>query len=386
MRVHASGALRRDGRRGVAAQRCSLAPGPGCAGRGGDLWSRVQIYVQRQWNVRTCKCGSRGFRVRRGWGSVEHLRRCAALPWFGTREFLGGESPVRVARLHGVGDVRVADELRPSPGAGETLVRVTAVGLCGSDLHWFTDGGIGDAQLTHPLVLGHEFAGVIQGGSHDGRRVAIDPALPCGVCEPCLEGNRNLCVSVRFAGHGAIDGGLREFLAWPTALLHAVPDTLSDADAAMLEPLGVALHAHDLGKPKAGAVVAVIGCGPIGLCMVQLARAAGASQVVAVDGDADDVHVALAEATGGRGVDVAFEAAGTDAGVGFAVAAARPGGRVILAGIPGQDSTTFPASVARRKGLTLKLSRRMKEMYPRTIRLVDEGLVDLAPIVSHTFP
>ena len=361
--------------------------------------------MQPQRNARTSKYGNRGFRARRRWGSAEHLRRCAALPWFGTRELLGGESPVRVARLHGVGDVRVADELRPSPGAGETLVRVTAVGLCGSDLHWFTEGGIGDAQLTHPLVLGHEFAGVIQGGSHDGRRVAIDPALPCGVCEPCLEGNRNLCVSVRFAGHGANDGGLREFLAWPTALLHAVPDTLSDADAAMLEPLGVALHAHDLGKPKAGAVVAVIGCGPIGLCMVQLARAAGASQVVAVeplahrrqaaaamgahvvlDADADNVHVALAEATGGRGVDVAFEAAGTDAGVGIAVAAARPGGRVILAGIPGHDSTTFPASVARRKGLTLKLSRRMKEMYPRTIRLVDEGLVDVASIVTHTFP
>ncbi len=312
---------------------------------------------------------------------------------------------MRVARLHGVGDVRVADERRPSPGEGESLVRVTAVGLCGSDLHWFTDGGIGDAQVTQPLVLGHEFAGVVQGGPHDGRRVAVDPAIPCGRCEPCMEGNRNLCPSVRFAGHGANDGGLREFVVWPTGLLHAVPDTLSDADAAMLEPLGVALHAHDLGRPRAGATVAVIGCGPIGLCMVQLARAAGAGHVLAVeplahrreaaaamgahivlDADDDDVHVALAEATGGRGVDVAFEAAGTDAGVGLAVAAARPGARVILAGIPGQDSTTFPASVARRKGLTLMLSRRMKEMYPRTIRLVELGLVDVASIVSHTFP
>jgi L-iditol 2-dehydrogenase len=313
---------------------------------------------------------------------------------------------VKVARLHGVGDVRIADESRPSPDEGESLVRVTAVGLCGSDLHWFTEGGIGDAQLTHPLVLGHEVAGVIEGGPDDGRRVAVDPAIPCGVCEPCLEGNRNLCPSVRFAGHGATDGGLRDIIAWPTRLLHPVPDTLSDADAAMLEPLGVALHAHDLGKPRAGAVVAVIGCGPIGLCLVQLARAAGASQVVAVeplahrraaaavmgahaviDASADDeVAAALAEATGGRGVDVAFEAAGTNAAVRFAVEAARPGGRVILAGIPGDDSTTFPASVARRKGLTLKLSRRMNEVYPRTIRLVDEGLVDVAPIVTHTFP
>ena len=288
---------------------------------------------------------------------------------------------------------------------GESLVRVTAVGLCGSDLHWFTDGGIGDAQLAHPLVLGHELAGVIQGGPQGGRRVAVDPAFPCGACEWCREGNRNLCPTVRFAGHGPTDGGLRDVLAWPTELLHPVPDTLSDADAAMLEPLGVALHAHDLGKPKAGATVGVVGCGPIGLCLVQLARAAGAGQVLAVeplahrraaaaamgahvvvDSGADNVHAALSEATGGRGADVVFEAAGTDAAVGFAVEVARPGGRVILVGIPGSDTTTFPASVARRKGLTLKLSRRMKDAYPRTIRLVDQGLVDVASIVTHTFP
>jgi len=312
---------------------------------------------------------------------------------------------MKVARLYGVGDIRISDEDPPVPGLGESLVRVTAVGLCGSDLHWFTEGGIGDAQLVHPLVLGHEFAGVVEGGLDDGRRVAVDPANPCGACEQCLEGNRNLCPSVRFAGHGTNDGGLRDYLVWPTVLLHPVPDVLSDADSAMLEPLGVALHAYDLGKTRAGGVVAVIGCGPIGLCLVQLARAAGARQVVAVeplghrreaagamgadvvlDADADDVHAALAEATGGRGVDVAFESAGNDAAVALAVAAARPGGRVVLAGIPGQDTTTFPASVARRKGLTLKLSRRMRQMYPRTTRLVADGLVDVSSIVSHTFP
>jgi len=312
---------------------------------------------------------------------------------------------MKVARLHGVGDIRVADEDRPSLAAGESLVRVTAVGLCGSDLHWFSEGGIGDAELSQGLVLGHEFAGIIEGGPDDGRRVAVDPARPCGACEQCLEGNRNLCPTVRFAGYGGTDGGLRELVAWPTALLHPVPDTLSDADAAMLEPLGVALHAHNLGKPQVGGVVAVIGCGPIGLCLVQVARAAGAMQVVAVeplghrrraaaamgadvvlDAAADNVRAAMAEATGGRGVDVAFEVAGNDAGVALAVAAARPGGRVILAGIPGDDSTTFPASLARRKGLTLKLCRRMKDTYPRATWLAHKGLVDVASIVTHTFP
>ena len=313
--------------------------------------------------------------------------------------------PVKAARLYGLGDVRIVDEDQPSQGVGESLVRVTAVGLCGSDLQWFTEGGIGVSQLQHPLVLGHEFAGVVEGGPDDGRRVAVDPARPCGACESCLDGNRNLCPSVHFAGHGTDDGGLREYVAWPTALLHRVPDTLSDADAAMLEPLGVALHAHDLGKTRAGGVVAVIGCGPIGLCLVQLARAAGARQVVAVEPlghrrmaatamgvdivinpGVGDVDAALAEATGGRGVDVAFEAAGNDSAVGLAVAVTRPGARVVLVGIPEEDTITFPASVARRKGLTIKLSRRMKAMYPRTIRMAAEGLVDVSSIVSDTFP
>jgi len=312
---------------------------------------------------------------------------------------------VKAARLHGIGDIRVAEEDQPTPGTGESLVRVSAVGLCGSDLHWFTEGGIGDAQIQHPLVLGHEFAGVVQGGPNDGRRVAVDPACPCGSCEQCLEGKRNLCPTVRFAGHGTNDGGLRDYVVWPTALLHPVPDALSDADAAMLEPLGVALHAHDLGKTQVGGVVAVIGCGPIGLCLVQLARAAGARQIVAVeplghrraaaatmgadvvlDSGADNVAEALAETTSGRGVDVAFEAAGSDEAVALSITAARPGGRVVLAGIPAEDRTTFPASIARRKGLTLKLCRRMNEMYPRTTRLAADGLVDVSSIVTHTFP
>lgn len=311
---------------------------------------------------------------------------------------------MRAARLHGLRDVRVGEMPEPVAADGESLVRVSAVGLCGSDLHWFSEGGIGDAQLARPLVLGHEFAGVVQGGPLDGRRVAVDPASPCGACESCLLGNRNLCPRVQFAGHGSNDGGLRELVAWPDHLLHPVPDTISDADAAMLEPLGVALHAHDLARPRAGDTVAVVGCGPIGLCLVQLARSTGATTVIAVeplahrraaaasmgadvvlDSAATDVAAALDDATGGRGVDVAFEVAGNDAAVALAVAAARQGGQVVLAGIPGEDSTSFPASVARRKGLTLKLSRRMKEMYPRTIRLVERGAVDVRSVVTHGF-
>ena len=301
-----------------------------------------------------------------------------------------------VARLHGTGDVRVADEPVREPGQGESLVRVEAVGLCGSDLHWFEEGGIGDTRLTAPVVPGHEFAGVVEGGPLDGRRVAVDPALPCGVCERCLEGHRNLCPEVVFAGHGDCDGGLREYMTWPTAALHPLPDSLDGVVGAMLEPLGVAIHAHDLGHVRLGADVAVVGCGPIGLLIAQVARAAGARVALAVDplehrraaaeragaelvAAPEDVPAALT-------VDVAFEAAGTDAGVDLAMRATRPGGRLVLAGIPGDDRTSFSAGLARRRGLTIVMVRRMGEVYPRAIQLVERGVVDLSGLVTHRYP
>ena len=287
--------------------------------------------------------------------------------------------------------MRLRDEPQPVPGPDESLVRVTAVGLCGSDLHWFGEAGIGDAVLRDPLVLGHEFAGVVEGGPLDGRRVAVDPAISCGACAQCLSGNRNLCPNVRFAGHGANDGGLREYLTWPTRLLVPLPDSISDAGGAVLEPLGVAIHAFDLGHVRVGASVAVVGCGPIGLLLVQVALAAGAATVVAVDPlphrlEAAQSYGAVPVPDAVPEVDVAFEVAGADDAVRTAMRAARPGARVVLAGIPANDATTFPAGLARRKGLSLVLVRRMKDVYPRAIRLVEQGHVDVDSLVTHRFP
>ena len=304
----------------------------------------------------------------------------------------------RVARLHARGDLRLTDEPVPVPAADESLVRVTAVGLCGSDLHWYAEGGIGDARLERPLVVGHELAGVVEGGPDHGLRVAVDPAIPCERCETCRSGWRNLCPTVRFAGHGGLDGGLRQYLTWPTALLHPVGDALSDADTAMLEPLGVAIHAMDLGPVRLGGTVAVVGCGPIGLLLVQLARSAGAGLVVATDPRAHRVRAALrhgadaahVDASGaaleGLDADVVFEVAGSDEAVAAALTAARPGARVVLVGIPDDDHTTFAASTARRKGLTLALVRRMNDVYPRAVRLVERGVVDVASLVTHRYP
>jgi L-iditol 2-dehydrogenase len=283
-------------------------------------------------------------------------------------------------------------------------VRIGAVGLCGSDLHWFGEASIGDAGLSRPLVLGHEFAGTVLGGPLDGRLVAVDPAVPCRDCPTCAGGQGHLCPQVGFAGHSTQDGGLQELISWPTDLLHPLPGTFSDEDGAMLEPLGVALHAHDLGRVRGGVTVAVFGCGPIGLLLVQLLVRSTAGRVVAVDPlphrreaarrygadvvlsaeESQDAEV-LPAATGEPGADVTFEVGGNDDALQGAMAATRPGGRVVLLGIPDGDRTSFRASLARRKGLTLLLSRRMADVYPRAIRLVERGLVDVKTVVSDRF-
>ncbi|WP_210085446.1 zinc-binding dehydrogenase [Mycobacterium sp. OAE908] len=301
-----------------------------------------------------------------------------------------------VARLHGVRDIRCHSEAVPTAGAGEELVRITAVGLCGSDLHWFTEAGIGDAKLTRPVVPGHEFAGVIEGGPRHGVAVAVDPALPCRQCEICLGGDLNLCPDVVFAGHGGQDGGLQQYLAWPSWALHPLPAGMSAIDGAVLEPLGVALHALDLGHLRIGSTIAVVGAGPIGLLLAQAARRSGATRVVVVEPLAHrrdaakrlgaDVVLDVDEAGDDIGADTVFEMAGTDAAVEMALRAARPGARVVLGGIPDGDRTSFQASIARRKGLTLVLVRRMNEAYPRAIRLVEQGLVDISSIVTHRYP
>lgn len=310
---------------------------------------------------------------------------------------------MRVAMLHGVGDIRVEEAPDPDVPEGYTLVRVTDVGLCGSDLHWFGEGGIGDATLTRPTVPGHEFAGVGASGDLDGVPVAVDPAIACGRCEMCEAGHRNLCVNIQFAGHSTLDGGMAELIAWPTHLLHPLPAGMTGADGAMLEPLGVALHAWDLAHSRVGDTIAVVGCGPIGLLTVQLAKAVGSGTVVAVEPLAHrreaaarygaDVVLDVDEAGDpdtwhrwGLGADVVLEIAGNDEAVDISVTAARPGGRVVLAGIPDEDRTSFPASLARRKGLTLALVRRMNLTYPRAIRLVENGSVDVASLVTERFP
>lgn len=323
---------------------------------------------------------------------------------------------MRAARLYGKQDIRLDDVNEPtSPGEGEVIVKIGSVGVCGSDLHTYEDGRIGSTGVESPLVLGHEFGGtVVEVGPNAldgennplevGMRVAIDPATPCWRCEMCERGDPNLCLNLTFYGLYPHNGALQDRMKVDARNCFPVPDSISDPAVALLETLGVAIHANDLGKIRITDDVTVFGCGPVGLLITRLARLSGANNIYVFDKfpwrvqkacewgatqgwtlDDGDPGELVMQATDGRGVDVAFEAAWADQSITQAAESLRLGGRLVLVGIPGDDTLTMPHSLARRKGLTIMMSRRMKNVYPRAIKLAANGQVDLDDMVSHRF-
>jgi L-iditol 2-dehydrogenase len=313
---------------------------------------------------------------------------------------------MRAAVIHKAFDIRVEKAARPEPKNGELLLRVRTVGICGSDLHWYREGAIGASILTEPRILGHEFSAEVvddRGSRHGlppGTLVAVDPARPCGRCEWCLRGDQNLCAEQRFAGGPALPGGLAEYHTAPPEALFPVPPGFDAATAAMLEPLGVAIHTLDLARLRPMDNVAVVGAGAIGLLLIQVARTSGAGRIWAIDplayrteaatrvgaDDADVDYHAIDRWTGGRGADVVLEATNSPTGPEHAVACARVGGRIVLVGIPDGNRFSLTASEARRRALTIKWQNRMGHVYPRAIEMVQAGRVNLEPIMSHRFP
>lgn len=307
--------------------------------------------------------------------------------------------------LEGPRSVRVGELPMPEPRGDELLLQISAVGICGSDLHYYLKGGIGSDIIKEPFVPGHEFsARLLQDDAElnlsAGQLVAVDPASPCGKCEWCLSGYENLCPDVIFAGAPPHHGAMTEFYCAGRSRLFPVPENISPAEAALLETLGVAIHATDLAKIEENESVAILGSGPIGLCVLQLVtrknrravfsidpldyRAEIAKKLGAVE-SGQDVR-AVADWTDGRGVDVVIEATNSDEGFRHAVESVRTGGRIVLVGIPQNDHYRIPASLARRKGLTVKWARRMGQVYPRAIEMVSAGKIDLRTIVTHEFP
>jgi L-iditol 2-dehydrogenase len=327
---------------------------------------------------------------------------------------MGKENTMRASRLHAVRDLRLERLPRPAPpGPGQVLLKVAAVGVCGSDVHYYLEGRIGDQVVTDPIMMGHEFSawaaelGPGVEGLRVGQLVAVDPAISCGECEPCQHGHPNLCPDVLFCGTPPVDGVFAEYAVMPAENCFPLPAGFGPVGGALLEPLGIAIHTVDLAHLKAGQTVAVLGAGPIGLLIAAVARVSGAGEIYMTEPlayrrqfaleyvadvalnpyqDGVDVVAEITRLTDGRGVDVAFEAAGAPETCAQAAAVVRIGGKVVVAGIPAEDTMTFVAGIPRRKGLTIKMVRRMKHTYPRAIRLVEQGRVDVQSLATHTFP
>jgi L-iditol 2-dehydrogenase len=306
---------------------------------------------------------------------------------------------------------RLVQEEIADPAPGEIQVRVDAIGICGSDLHSYCEGAVGDTAAIYPMVLGHEPAGtVVRTGAGvtgwaPGDRAALEPAQYCYHCEPCRTGHYNVCANIRFLSTPGHPGFFRQFVNLPPASLLAIPPTMPLELAALVEPLAVALHSLKFAAIQIGETVAVFGAGPIGLLTIASLKAAGAGRIwaveplahrremalhlgadVALDPAALDPVRQIAADTGQRGVDCAIDCAAKGDSINQANRAVRHAGRVVLTGIHSGVTVPFETSFMRRKEVTLFNVRRSNDESPAALELLTRRSQWFAPLVTHRRP
>jgi L-iditol 2-dehydrogenase len=288
----------------------------------------------------------------------------------------------------------------PQPGRGEVLVRVTAVGVCGSDTHFYEEGHVGDIVVQGPILLGHETAGQIVAvgegvdAARVGERVAVEPQSPCRTCEFCKSGRYHLCPKVRFYGAWPVDGSFAEYAIVDDDFAHPVPDSLSDEAIALLEPVSVAVHAARRAGVFGGAHVFITGAGPIGVLNAQVARAFGATEIVISDPVEHRREFALKHgattALDPRDADLApyaehfdiyIDASGNAGAITSAFPVIKRGGTAVLVGM-GQDEIMIPIALLQHREITLTGTFRYVNTWPTAIDLVATGRIDVSDIIT----
>ena len=310
---------------------------------------------------------------------------------------------MKAARLHAAGDVRIDEVPTPQAGPGEVLVRVRAVAICPSDLRLFEEGHASGVVPDHPMIQGHEFAGEVaaQGegvaGPAVGTRVAVEPSWHCAECDLCLSGHENLCRNIVFPSFPQRDGALAEYIACPAFSVHELPADASFAEGALIEPLGVGIHAVRLAEVKPGQRVALLGAGTIGMCVLLVLHAQGVGEIAVVEPIAG--RRAWPQELGAKPVvagheqllaadfeaDVVFECSGDSAAFDQALRLARPAGRVVIVGIPHPDEVCFDSTTPRRRELTVIFSRRSRDTLAEAIELIGSGRIDLSALPVREF-
>ena len=317
---------------------------------------------------------------------------------------------MKVAVMNGIGKMGFEERPIPKPAPNEVLVKLEYVGICGSDLHYYESGRIGDYVVEPPFVLGHEPGGtVVEVGSEVkhlkvGDRVALEPGKTCGHCEFCKTGRYNLCPDVIFFATPPVDGVFQEYVAHEADLCFKLPENVSTLEGALIEPLAVGFHAANQGGAQAGQVAVVAGSGCIGLVSMMALKAKGVSKVYVIDvmqkrldkamelgatgvinASQTDPVAEVLKLTGGKGCDLFIETAGTEATTRQAIQMTKKGATIVLVGYSKSGEMTLPMSLALDKELTFKTVFRYRHIYPMAIEAVAEGKVNLKGIVTDIF-
>ncbi len=318
---------------------------------------------------------------------------------------------MRVAELVEQRQFALTDGAIEDPPPGHVQAKVYSVGVCGSDLHNFTEGAVGDTPSVYPMVLGHEPAGVIRrvGGQvtgwSPGDRVMLEPAVYCYHCEFCRSGHHNVCANLRFMSQPGDPGYFREYVNVPVECLVPLPEGLDFDYATLFEPLAVVLHSMKFAQVSFGDTAAVFGAGPIGLMTIACLKLSGAKRVIAVepvearrelalalgaeaafDPAEGDVRQAVLAETGGRGVDLSIDCATRDASLDHCLHVTRRAGRVVVTGIPYEARVTLDYHEMRRKEIHLFNVRRSNHETEPAVDLMKEYPALLGPIVTHSRP
>jgi L-iditol 2-dehydrogenase len=316
---------------------------------------------------------------------------------------------MKAAQLTGIREFKVVEQETPLPSSGEVQVRVAAVGICGSDMHNFTEGGIGGSPCKYPMVLGHEPSGVVVRtgsavtGVQAGDHFALEPAMPCGVCEMCRRDHSNLCENMRFMSSGGIPGFFQDVINLPAHNLIPVPKHVGLREATLIEPLAVALHSLTFANISEGETAVVFGTGPIGLLTIAALKMAGAGQVWAVEpvahrremakamgadvaiGTEDPVREILG-GTANRGVDVAFDCAAGEDTANQCIGALARLGRLVYTAIPAAVHMPFHAPGLRKKEITLYNVYRSNHQSENARDLLAAHTGVFAPLLTHSRP
>ena len=320
------------------------------------------------------------------------------------------EKKMKVAVMNGVRKMGFVEREIPQPADNEVLVKLEYVGICGSDMHYYETGRIGDYVVEPPFVLGHEPGGVVVEVGKNvthlkvGDRVALEPGKTCGHCEYCREGKYNLCPDVVFFATPPVDGVFQEYVAHEAALCFKLPENVDTLEGALIEPLAVGFHAANQGGAHAGQTAVVFGAGCIGLVSMMALKAEGVSRVYVVDimqkrldkamelgatgvinSMKTDVQEEIGRLTEGKGVDLVIETAGMEVTTRQAIHVTKKGATIVLVGYSKTGEMTLPLSLALDKELTFKTVFRYRHIYPMAIEAVASGKVNLKGIVSNIF-